>query len=164
MMLNPDILWQWALTLAYRVLLCFWFVFRPRTRGVHVAVWHDGRVLLIRNSYKPGYTLPGGCLKSGEKAVRAAARELCEEVALRVSPNALHFVGAFPNPHEFKRDTIYLFEITLPDRPAFRADQREVAEAAFISPSQALRLSLFPTVRRYLQHRLSGPDRLTTTG
>jgi hypothetical protein len=44
-----DRLWQHFYQLAYLVLRCFWFVLRPLGKGTKVAIWHDGRLLLIRN-------------------------------------------------------------------------------------------------------------------
>lgn len=45
----------------------------------------DGRVLLVDQPYRRGWSLPGGDLKRGESAARGAARELLEEVGLRVT-------------------------------------------------------------------------------
>ena len=45
----------------------------------------DGQVLLVRQSYRPNWFLPGGLLQRGEAPVEAAARELGEEVGLTPS-------------------------------------------------------------------------------
>lgn len=45
----------------------------------------DGRILLVRQSYRSDWFLPGGLLQRGETPVQAAARELAEEVGLRPS-------------------------------------------------------------------------------
>jgi 8-oxo-dGTP pyrophosphatase MutT (NUDIX family) len=45
----------------------------------------DGHVLLVRQSYRPDWFLPGGLLQRGETPVQAAARELAEEVGLTPS-------------------------------------------------------------------------------
>jgi len=44
----------------------------------------DGRVLLVRHSYRPGWGLPGGFLKRREVPEAGAAREVREEVGLAV--------------------------------------------------------------------------------
>jgi ADP-ribose pyrophosphatase YjhB (NUDIX family) len=44
----------------------------------------DGAVLLLRNSYRPGWGLPGGMLRRGEEAIDAVTREVREEVGLTV--------------------------------------------------------------------------------
>ena len=50
-------------------------------------------MLLLRSSYLPGWTLPGGSVQQGETPEVSARRELAEEIGL-VTPNAsLHLVG-----------------------------------------------------------------------
>lgn len=44
----------------------------------------DGRILLVRHSYRPGWGLPGGIVKRREQVDVAAKREVREEVALEV--------------------------------------------------------------------------------
>ena len=73
-----------AYRLGYPVFRLWWFVRRPRVRGAYVAVWHDGRLLLIRNSYKTGETVPCGGLRRGESPRAGARRELEEEVGIAV--------------------------------------------------------------------------------
>ena len=61
----------------YRVahwgLRLLWFIRRPETSGALVAVWHHGRVLLVKNSYRPQLTLPGGYIRPREERRTAAA-------------------------------------------------------------------------------------------
>jgi 8-oxo-dGTP diphosphatase len=44
----------------------------------------DGRILLIRHSYRKRWGIPGGLLKRGEPAKAGARREVLEEVGLEV--------------------------------------------------------------------------------
>ncbi len=46
----------------------------------------DGAILLIRQSYRHGWGLPGGLLAKGESPSEGAQREVWEEVGLRVDP------------------------------------------------------------------------------
>ena len=144
-----------ALWLAYRVLLVGWFVFRPRRRGVFVAVWQGGRLLAIRNSYRDGLALPAGGLKRGESALDAALRELREEVGIATRPEALRFACELPSRFEYKRDRGSFYELELDERPAFRPDGREVTWADFVTPEEALASRLVPPVRAYLEGRLA---------
>jgi len=145
-----------ALWLAYRVLLVGWFVFRPRRRGVFIAVWHRGRLLAIRNSYRDWLALPAGGPKRGESTLDTAVRELREEVGIAAPPEALRFACELPSRFEFKRDRCSFFELELDELPAFRPDGREVIWADFVTPEEALAAQLAPPVRAYLEARLAG--------
>jgi len=56
------------LTTAYRLALIYWRLVRPDCLGVFVALWHDDRILVIKNSYKSQLTFPGK--KSESKSIR----------------------------------------------------------------------------------------------
>ncbi len=147
-----------ALWIAYRCLLVCWFVFRPRRRGVFIAVWHDGRVLAIRNSYRHWLALPAGGIQRGETPLDAALRELREEVGIAATPEDLRFVREIPSRFEWKRDRCSFFELLLDAPIEPRADGREVVWAGFVAPSDALRAELAPPVRVYLEARTGKPS------
>lgn len=153
---DTDRLFRALYMVGYRVYLGFCFIFRPACRGVYIAVWHQGAVLLIKNSYRSFFTIPGGGMKGKESAAGAAARELFEEVGIRVEPAGLHLVGSFRTNYEFTRDTVSLFEVNMPERPEIVVDRREVVWAEFKNPSQALQRRLFPVVKQYLEAVQSG--------
>ena len=140
------------LTIAYRMALIYWRIFRPDGYGAFVAVWHEGRVLAIKNSYKPQWSFPGGGIKSNESAIQAAARELREEVGINVESSSLSIVKEFICESEFKKDHATAFEITLEAEPDVKVDGLEVVEAAFIDFEELLdrRLEFTETVNRYL--------------
>jgi 8-oxo-dGTP pyrophosphatase MutT (NUDIX family) len=140
-----------ALWIAYRVLLVAWFVFRPRRRGVFVAVWHEGRVLAIRNSYRDWISLPAGGVRRGEAIEATARRELAEEVGIDAPDGALHFVCEIPTKFEWKRDRCAFFELRLDAPVSPRVDRREVVWAGFVTPAEALGAKLAPPVRDYLE-------------
>ena len=146
---------------AYRAHLIANFFLRSKTRGAYVAVWVGGRILLIRNSYKPGCTLPSGGITRNELPVEAARRELHEEVGLDIPVHALQLVCEKTNNTEFKHDRIYLFEVNLKQPPVLQADGREVVWMGFRDIPDALNMPLFPPVREYLieQTRNSLGDR-----
>ena len=52
--------------------------------GLCVVERADGRVLLVRHSYRPRWGLPGGFLKRGEAPADAVRREVGEEAGLSV--------------------------------------------------------------------------------
>jgi ADP-ribose pyrophosphatase YjhB (NUDIX family) len=63
--------------------LALWKVRGPGRAGVHaVPVTGDGKVVLVRLTYAPGWRVPGGGLQRGEGAEQGMLRELREEIGL----------------------------------------------------------------------------------
>lgn len=142
----------------YRVahwgLRLLWFVRRPETTGALVAVWHHGRVLLVKNSYRAQLTLPGGYIRPREDRRTAAARELREEVGINVQPKRL--VHAYHGTHVFehRQDTLDIFELELDDEPNVQVDDREVVSAELYTPDEALGMDVVPHLEEYLSRRV----------
>ena len=58
----------------------------PPTRGVMCLVLNEaGEVLLVKNSYRKLWSLPGGWVEPGESFIDAAAREVAEETGVTLS-------------------------------------------------------------------------------
>lgn len=135
---------------AYSGHLAINFFLRPQTKGAYVAVWQDEKVLLIRNSYKPAYTLPCGGIEKGETPKDAARRELMEEVGLNLPIDVFLRIYETINYTEFKQDHITLYEVQLTDPLTPKPDGREVIWAGYRELEDALKMPLFPPVRDYL--------------
>jgi 8-oxo-dGTP pyrophosphatase MutT (NUDIX family) len=135
---------------AYSLAMAYWFVRRPETLGVFVAVWCGPRVLLLQNSYKRQLGMPGGGAHRGESHEQTGARELREEVGLTVEPSRLRAVFDVMDTGEYKRDHVYFLEVEVDTEPPLELDRREVVWAGFIDLDAALRLPVSPTVRAYL--------------
>ena len=146
-----DRAFQLAYVCAYRVMRTYWSLRHPRTHGALIALWNQGELLLVRNSYVPYYSLPGGYVNSSETGREAARRELREEVNLTVAPEQLESVLDEHHDWEGKREHIEIFSVEIAERPALRIDNREVIEASWFSPERALELDLFPPIRRVLE-------------
>ena len=116
-----------VLTFAYDLLVRWERLTGASTRGAAVAVWYDGQILVVRHSYQPGSSLPGGEVKKDEEPAAAASRELREEVGIRVEPESLIFV------HEGRSGEI-LFELHPCVRPDLKIDNFEIIEARFFDP------------------------------
>ena len=151
-----DRLYRVALKLAYRAVLCWWFVARRPHFGAVTAVWHEGRLLLVRDSYRGLWSMPGGGIGRGEAPEAAAARELAEETGVVVAPGALRLAGIFENVWEYRPDTVRVFETTLVARPALLLDNREIVEARWVTREEAQSLALLPHVNDYLRHGQTG--------
>jgi 8-oxo-dGTP pyrophosphatase MutT (NUDIX family) len=143
----------------YRVahwgLRLLWFIRRPETTGALVAVWHRGRVLLVKNSYRAQLTLPGGYIRPREDRRTAAARELREEVGINVQPKRL--VHAYHGTHVFehRQDTLDIYELEMEAEPNIDVDNREVVRAEFLMPAEALSMQIVPHLDEYLSKRIA---------
>jgi 8-oxo-dGTP pyrophosphatase MutT (NUDIX family) len=92
-------------TAFHRILAAGWFVRRPRTFGAHaIALTAEGRLVLVKLRYAPGWRLPGGGRDSSESPIEAALRELREEIGL-VSHGEVQAAGELDEEVDFKRDT-----------------------------------------------------------
>jgi 8-oxo-dGTP pyrophosphatase MutT (NUDIX family) len=136
---------------AYALARVYWFVRRPRSRGVFVGVWHAGRVLLLQNSYKFRLSMPGGGFHPGESPEQCGARELHEEVGVHLAPAALRTVFETVGTDEHKADHVHFLEVDMETEPVLTLDRREVTWAAFIDLDTALRLPISSLVRAYLE-------------
>jgi ADP-ribose pyrophosphatase YjhB (NUDIX family) len=97
-------------------------VFRPRTLGVKCVVEHDGRWLMIRNTYgRHHWTLPGG-----------GGREVREEVGIELA--AVEPIGSYFSRRHYSRDTVHCFRARV-DASDFRIDGKEVLEASWFAPT-----------------------------
>jgi 8-oxo-dGTP diphosphatase len=147
---------QLAYVVAYRAMRTYWKVRRPTTHGTLVALWNGGEVLLVRNSYVPYYSLPGGYLHRGESARDAVIRELREEVGIIADPERLALALERTHDWEGKRDHVQIFTLDVDIRPIIAVDHREVIEAAWWKPERALELNLFPPLREVIERRRTG--------
>ncbi len=141
---------QAAYVVAHRLLRAYWFVRRPDTWGSLLAVWNQGELLIVKNSYRRHYTLPGGYIRDGETPVQAASRELGEEVGIHIPPERIRQSFTAVREFEFRHDKVTISEVTLDFRPKLRVDQREVVWAGFMSPAQILARPVVPHLRDYL--------------
>lgn len=149
MIIDPPI--RLAFRTAHLMLRSYWFVRRPHTSGALAAIWHDGKILLVKNSYRRQYTLPGGYVRPGEDPRAAASRELFEEVSVRVPP--AHFEHAYhgTKDFEFRHDTLDIYEARIDVAPTMQVDNREVVWAGFKTVSETRALPIVPHLVEYLE-------------
>ena len=147
-----DRLWRWAYRLAFRIARLWWWLCRPNHHGTAVAVWQEGRVLVLQQSYRPNPAWPGGGIRRGEDAREAARRELAEEVGLHVEADELHLACAVVVDWDFGHDHVRVFELRLGGEPRITIDNREIVAAHFVDPAALLvREDLPPFIRAYLE-------------
>ena len=138
------------LTVAYRLLRCYWYLFRPQTRGVYIAVWYQNQILIIKNSYKTYYTVPGGGINKDEQLNQAALRELREETGIELASDNIVLFCTINDNHEYKQDTVYFWEARVTEKPDIKVDQREVVTASFMNKNDLPNINLSPVVRKYI--------------
>jgi 8-oxo-dGTP diphosphatase len=150
-----DLAFQLGYRVAYRMLRVYWRVRRPTTHGALIAVWHAGEVLLVRNSYVPYLSAPGGAVRRTEQPAAAAVRELREEVGIEARPEQLVLALDLTHDWEGKRDHVRIYHLELAQRPRLRIDHREVVKAAWHRPERAIELNVFPPLKRVIEARLA---------
>jgi len=139
--------------LGFRVARGWWCVRRPDHHGAVVAVWLDGMILGVRQSYTRRLTWPGGGIAHKEDPAAAAQRELREEVGLDVRREDLRLVRQVILQYDFRRDHVSMFELHLSAPAVLRPDGREITHASFMPPAEMLAARTPPFVRRYLLER-----------
>jgi 8-oxo-dGTP pyrophosphatase MutT (NUDIX family) len=145
-----DALFRFAYRTAYRGLRLWWRVRRPYAQGVAVAVWHDGRLLVLCPSYRMALDLPGGGRGRGEVLRAAALRELDEETGLRPPEDELRDGGVHTFTEDHRTITMQVF-VWRPSRlPMPVIDHREIVWFGWRTPEELADLSLTGGLRAYL--------------
>jgi 8-oxo-dGTP pyrophosphatase MutT (NUDIX family) len=106
---------------------------RPMTLGVRVVVFdEEGRVLLVKHTYTPGWHFPGGGVEPGETCEASLVREAEEEASITLEPPfQLH--GLFFNIHASRRDHVAVYVARRFRVLGERAPDREIVAARFFA-------------------------------
>jgi len=149
--------WREALEPFTRPFFFAWSrISRGKTLGVRVlAVDGEGRVLLVRHTYLPGWWLPGGGVDRGETLEAAAVRELREEAGL-IARGRPTLVSAHSNERFFPGDHVFLYRVD-----AWEAGERkpsqEIAEVGFFALDALPDETTAATRRRLVEIRGDAP-------
>ena len=131
----------------------YWFVARPISIGVLGIVLDDqGRVLLVEQTYRRGWYLPGGGVRKKEPLDAALRRELREEVGVEPTGEPrLH--GLYWNFAESKSDYVAVFVVERWSRRPARS--LEIENDAFFA-LDALPEDTSPAARRRIGELTGG--------
>ena len=109
-----------------------------------------GRLLVLRPTYKSGWTLPGGVMESDETPWQACRREVFEECGLTVTSGRLAAVDPRPAKGERALGLRFLFDCgRLPDEvlATVTLQAEEISTSALVEVDEALTI-LRPAVSR----------------
>ncbi len=148
-----DRAFRLAYRVGYRLARVWWRLRRPQHHGAMVAVWLDGQILGVRQSYTNRITWPGGGIEPGEDPAEAAQRELREELGLTVGKQELALVRTITAVCDYRHDNVRVFELHLTEPPTLKPDGREITEAGFMSPQDMLAAGVTAFIRTYLRER-----------
>lgn len=124
------------MSLVTKILRPWWRLTRGMTLGAQAAVFDaDGRVLLIRHGYRPGWHFPGGGAEWNEPLEVAMRRELREETGV-VAEGKAELHGMFANFKAFPNDHIALYVVRQWSQPVVPRPNMEIAEQKFFAADE----------------------------
>jgi len=116
-----------------RMLHAYFLMARGLTIGVRAAVRsEDGKFLLVRHTYIPGWHFPGGGVEKGEAAICAVEKELRQETGLKlIGVPVLH--GVFHNKAVNQRDHVLVYLCDIAGTLPAKSPSVEIAEIGYFS-------------------------------
>jgi 8-oxo-dGTP pyrophosphatase MutT (NUDIX family) len=103
------------------------------TVGALCLIEHEGRLLLLRQRHRRGWTLPGGLVDHRETAEQAACREVLEETGLVVEAGTP--IGLVVEPRTRWVDVLFHVPVDGPAPPQVRPAS-EAVRAAWLAPDR----------------------------
>lgn len=120
-----------ARRLLSRMLHTYFLMSRGLTIGVRAIVRSDdGKFLLVRHTYTPGWHFPGGGVEKGETAKHALEKELRQEAGLKLSGHPL-LHGVFHNHGVSKRDHVLAYVCAVDGALENKPSSMEIAEIGY---------------------------------
>jgi 8-oxo-dGTP diphosphatase len=151
----PGRLRRWALVtyavLPRRVRLALLRTIAPtHTVGALCLLDHSGRLLMLRQHHRHGWTLPGGLIDRGEDAVQAVVREMREETGLSIEVGLP--VGVVVDPRARRVDVLFHVPV---DREVPVVPSSEATRAEWLTPEDAGQVDE-PTAQAFALFRRTG--------
>jgi 8-oxo-dGTP pyrophosphatase MutT (NUDIX family) len=143
-----DLLYRTAYKIVYPIALTIRKTSLYRHDGVTIAVWYDDSLLMVKHSYRPNLTLPGGGVKRGEDPAVCIVRELYEEVNLKLDMSLLNLLEIRQRVQGRGQESLY--EAHIDSRPPLKIDNQEIIFAGFVRRRDILTDVRDPLIRDYL--------------
>ena len=123
----------------------------------------DGRIMLVRPSYKPFWDIPGGVVEPDETPIQACAREIAEELGLTVEVGRLLVADWAPQNGD---RLLFVFDggqLTADQLESIRFVDGEITAWEFVEPSR-LEEFVKPRLARRLLAARPGETRYLENG
>lgn len=133
---------------------------RPRAAAGVLFFDVEGRILLVKPTYKEGWDIPGGYVNAGETPRQAAIREVKEELGLDVKLGDPLVIDWAPHPTDGDK-VLFIFdggELAPTDAGRIQLDEDELSEHQFFDLAEA-RLRLIDRLVRRVAAALDGRAR-----
>ncbi|MEG1039645.1 NUDIX hydrolase [Pseudomonas sp. NUPR-001] len=107
----------------------------------------QGRTLLVRKRGTKAFMQPGGKIEANEPPVAALARELFEELGLRIDAEDAHYLGQFSAPAANEPGFEVQAELFQVHTAMLVEPAAEIEEVVWVSARKPLTLELAPLTR-----------------
>ena len=123
----------------------------PMTSTIRIAaallIGSDGQTLVVRKRGTQAFMQPGGKIDAGEQPAQALARELHEELGLRIDPAAAVYLGQFSAPAANEPGFVVQAELFQVHIDVAVTPAAEIEEVRWIDPAGDGGLQLAPLTR-----------------
>jgi 8-oxo-dGTP diphosphatase len=131
---------------------------RKRTAGGALFFDGDGRLLIVRPTYRDGWTLPGGATEAGESPLGACGREVEEEIGLRRNIGRLLAADWQRKDPLRGEQLLFVFDggtLSPGEIDAIVLQEGELSAHRFVDPAEAVALQPTPEAARRLRAALA---------
>lgn len=141
-----------------RILHTYFLIRRGITLGVRAIVRsNDGKFLLVRHTYTPGWHFPGGGVEKGQTSEQALCDELQQETGLHIVGKPIMH-GLFYNKNVSKRDHVIVYHCDVRGRLDAKPKSMEIAEIVYFS-FEDLPLETDPGTARRIREIVFGDEK-----